>query len=117
MHGGAPALTVASENIHANNAEAGTIAQDLLSRAPDVIALQELDPSSLAAVLEMLGSHYPHSDVVGTVCVWSVYALSGQERLDLGLGWVSCAPRRSGGPRRANASLCRASRFCASRTV
>lgn len=87
MHAGAPSLTVASENIHAQNTAAGAIAKDLADRAPDVIALQELDATSRETVAGVLAPGYPHSAVVGTVGVWSKYPISDEQRLDLGLGW------------------------------
>lgn len=87
MHAGAPSLTVASENIHAQNSAAGSIAKDLAARAPDVIALQELDATSRETVAAVLAPGYPHSSIVGTVGLWSKYPISNEQRLDLGLGW------------------------------
>lgn len=87
MHAGAPSLTIASENIHAENSAAGSIAKDLADRAPDVIALQELDAGSRETVSGVLAAGYPHSAIVGTVGVWSKYPISDEQRLDLGLGW------------------------------
>ncbi|WP_223690305.1 endonuclease/exonuclease/phosphatase family protein [Leifsonia poae] len=87
MRAGSPSLTVVSENIHADNAAAADIAKDIASREPDVIALQELDATSREAVSEVLDAAYPHSEIVGTVGVWSTIAITDQKRLDLGLGW------------------------------
>ena len=87
MATGATSVTIASENIHAQNAAAGTIAADLAAKHPDVIALQELDASSRTAVTAALDKEYPYSAVVGTVGVWSRIPISGQKGLDLGLGW------------------------------
>jgi vancomycin resistance protein VanJ len=87
MRLGTPTLVVASENIHADNAAAGSIARDLAAREPDVIALQELDAASREAVAGALAAKYPYSEVVGTVGVWSKVAITNEKRLDLGLGW------------------------------
>ena len=87
MATGATSLTVASENIHAQNTAAGSIAADLAAKHPDVIALQELDSTSRAAVAAALDAKYPYSRIVGTVGVWSTIPISGEKRLDLGLGW------------------------------
>lgn len=87
MHAGAPSLTVASENIHAQNSAAGSIAKDLAGRAPDVIALQELDATSKETVSAVLAPGYPYNAIVGTVGLWSKYPISDEQRLDLGLGW------------------------------
>ncbi len=87
MATGATSLTVASENIHAQNAAAGAIAADLASKHPDVIALQEVDATSRTAITSALGAKYPYSAVVGTVGVWSTIPISGEKGLDLGLGW------------------------------
>jgi vancomycin resistance protein VanJ len=87
MATGATSLTVASENIHAQNAAAGAIAADLAAKHPDVIALQEVDAASRATVAAALDAKYPYSAVVGTVGVWSRIPISGEKGLDLGLGW------------------------------
>ncbi|WP_345764336.1 endonuclease/exonuclease/phosphatase family protein [Diaminobutyricibacter sp. McL0608] len=87
MATGATSLTVASENIHAQNTAAGSIAADLAAKHPDVIALQELDSTSRAAVGAALDAKYPYSQIVGTVGVWSTIPIRGEKRLDLGLGW------------------------------
>jgi vancomycin resistance protein VanJ len=87
MRLGTPSLTVASENIHADNAAAGSIARDLAAREPDVIALQELDAASREAVAGALAAKYPYSEVVGSVGVWSKVAITNQQHLSLGLGW------------------------------
>jgi vancomycin resistance protein VanJ len=87
MATGATTLTVASENIRAGNPAAGAIAADLAAKHPDVIALQELDATSRAAVAAALDMTYPYSQVVGTVGVWSRIPITGEQRLDLGLGW------------------------------
>lgn len=87
MSAGPPRFTVVSENLQAQNAAASDIARTLADRAPDLIALQELDASNLRAVEGVLDTPYPHHYVVGTVGLWSKYELTDGERLDLGLGW------------------------------
>ena len=94
VRAGTPSLTVASENIHAGNSAAGGIARDLAARDPDVIALEDLDSTSRRTVAAVLQAHYPHSAVVGTVGVWSKYAITDEKALGLGLGgdralWVN----------------------------
>lgn len=87
MSAGSPRFTVVSENIRADNDESAGIARSLAARAPDLIALQELDAGNLRAVEGVLDAKYPHHYVVGTVGLWSAYPLSGGSTLDLGLGW------------------------------
>jgi vancomycin resistance protein VanJ len=87
MTAGAPSFTVVSENVQAGNPRAAALARDLAGRSPDLIALQELDGTTLAAVSGVLDTAYPYRSVVGTVGLWSRYPLSGEDRLDLGLGW------------------------------
>jgi vancomycin resistance protein VanJ len=87
MGAGTASLTIASENIHADNAKAADIATDLAEHDPEVIALQELDANSRAAVQGVLDAAYPHSEIVGTVGVWSKVPITDTQRLDLGLGW------------------------------
>lgn len=84
IRAGTPSLTVASENVSAGNPAAASIARDLAARAPDVIALQELDATSRQAVAAELHAQYPHSEIVGTVGVWSKYAITDEKGLGLG---------------------------------
>ncbi|HEV7182917.1 MAG TPA: endonuclease/exonuclease/phosphatase family protein, partial [Leifsonia sp.] len=81
IRAGTPSLTVASENVSAGNPAAASIARDLAARAPDVIALQELDATSRQAVAAELHAQYPHSEIVGTVGVWSKYAITDEKGL------------------------------------
>jgi vancomycin resistance protein VanJ len=80
-------LTVASENVDADNDRPSDAADAIAALHPDVIALQELDSSSTGTVARALAARYPHSYVVGTVGVWSRFPLSNPRALDLGLGW------------------------------
>jgi len=85
--GGTPRLTVVSENVDADNGDPAATVADLAARHPQVIALQELTPTSTAAALAGLDSAYPHHYIVGTVGVWSDLPLSHGQSLTLGLGW------------------------------
>lgn len=88
---GAPAgddtLAIVSQNVRAQSGGGEASARDLAAAAPDVITLTELDDSSRNAANRVLAEAYPYSYAVGTVGVWSRLPLSGQQPLDLGLGW------------------------------
>lgn len=87
MPAGAPAFRIVSQNIEAGNTSAVALARGLAARGPELIALQELDSTTLPEVEGVLDATYPHHVIVGTVGLWSRYELSGSERLGLGLGW------------------------------
>lgn len=87
MSAGTPRFTVVSENLRAQNAQAGDIARGLAGRSPDLIVLQELDASNLRAVDAVLDAPYPHHYVVGTVGLWSRYPLSEAAKVDVAPGW------------------------------
>lgn len=88
--GGASAglLTVASENVKANNARAGEVAASLAATGADVVALQELDSESQVAVAAGLDPTHPFSTIIGTVGIWSTTPILDSRSLDLGLGWT-----------------------------
>ncbi|TFD47862.1 endonuclease [Cryobacterium frigoriphilum] len=81
-------LTVASENVKAGNARAGEVADDLAATGADVIAIQELDAASQAAVAAGLDPTHPFSTIVGTIGLWSTTPILDSRSLDLGLGWT-----------------------------
>jgi len=81
-------LTVASENVKAGNPRAGQVAADLAESGADLVALQELDSGSQAAVSAVLDPTHPFSTIVGTVGIWSKKPILDSRSLDLGLGWT-----------------------------
>lgn len=80
-------LTVASENVQAGNAGAGTVAAALAATGADLVAVQELDAGSQSAVAAALNPTHPFSRIIGTVGVWSATPILDSRNLDLGLGW------------------------------
>lgn len=80
-------LTVASQNVEAGSGTAADSAAALAATGADVVALQEMDAESREAAGSVLDEVYPHRYGVGTVGVWSVYAIENAQMLDLGLGW------------------------------
>ena len=81
-------LTVASENVKAGNPRAREVAADLAATGADVVAIQELDSGSQAAVAAALDPTHPFSTIVGTVGIWSETPILDSRSLDLGLGWT-----------------------------
>ena len=80
-------LTVVSQNVEAGSGTAADSAAALAATGADVVALQEMDAESREAAGSVLDEVYPHRYGVGTVGVWSVYAIENAQMLDLGLGW------------------------------
>ncbi|MGW6613414.1 endonuclease/exonuclease/phosphatase family protein [Streptomyces erythrochromogenes] len=89
---GAHHLTVAQHNVSDENPDPAGTASALAAAAPELVALEEVTPSSLPAYAAALESRYPHHAVEGTVGLWSKYPLTGVRRLDIrpagiGEGW------------------------------
>lgn len=84
---GVTPVTVFSQNVQGATADPGLAAQAAVDRSPDLVALQELDYDSRAAVGEVLDPAYSYNAAVGTVGLWSRFPIEGVEPLELGLGW------------------------------
>ncbi|PPF23607.1 hypothetical protein C5C18_14665 [Rathayibacter tritici] len=80
-------LSIITENVHAENQDAAATALSLAARHPDVIALQELTPSSAEAIADALAGQFPYLYRVGSIGVWSTLPLSDGSPLALGLSW------------------------------
>ncbi|MFJ3583080.1 endonuclease/exonuclease/phosphatase family protein [Streptomyces sp. NPDC090127] len=80
---GAYGLTVVQHNVSDENTSPSRVARILLGPEPDVIALQELTPSSLPAYRLALDPTHPHRATVGTVGLWSKHPLTDIARVDL----------------------------------
>ncbi|QGZ47363.1 endonuclease/exonuclease/phosphatase family protein [Streptomyces sp. QHH-9511] len=85
-------LTVVQHNVSDENTSPSRVARILLAADPDVVALEELTPTSLPAYRLELGRTHPHHATVGTVGLWSAYPLTDIGRVDLrprsvGTGW------------------------------
>ncbi|MCT4357572.1 endonuclease/exonuclease/phosphatase family protein [Streptomyces sp. Je 1-79] len=76
-------LTVVQHNVSDENTSPSRVARILLGPDPDVVALQELTPTSLPAFRVVLAPTHPHHATVGTVGLWSKYPLTDVERVDL----------------------------------
>lgn len=85
--GGAHDLRVVTNNVHADNADPSGAARKIVAVGADVVALQELTGSELAAVGPVLAEAYDYSYVRGTVGIWSRYPITSQRPVDLRLGW------------------------------
>lgn len=83
----APTLTVASQNVQAGSGTAADSAHTLVDSGADVIALVELDGAARDAASDALAATHPYSYAVGTVGLWSIYPITNEQPLDLGLGW------------------------------
>ncbi|MGX5697795.1 endonuclease/exonuclease/phosphatase family protein [Agromyces soli] len=80
-------LVVASQNVEAGSGTAEASAAALVASGAQVIALTELDPEARGQAAEALVASHPYSYAVGTVGVWSSLPISGEQPLELGLGW------------------------------
>ncbi|WKD37644.1 endonuclease/exonuclease/phosphatase family protein [Streptomyces xanthophaeus] len=85
-------ITVLQHNVSDENPDPTGTARALIGSAPDLMALEELTPSALAAYEAALAPAYPYHAVEGTVGLWSRHPLTGVRRVDIrpegiGEGW------------------------------
>ncbi|OIJ93305.1 hypothetical protein BIV24_12135 [Streptomyces colonosanans] len=76
-------LTVAEQNVNANNPDPAGTARDLAASGADVLALVELTPQATGTYEKELAKAYPHHTVQGTVGLWSKLPLSGTQPIDI----------------------------------
>ncbi|AZK93803.1 MULTISPECIES: endonuclease/exonuclease/phosphatase family protein [Streptomyces] len=81
-------ITVASHNVNAQNPDPEGTARDLAESGADVLALQELAQSQVAAYRTGLRSAYKYHTVQGTVGLWSKYPLKKSAPVDIRMGWT-----------------------------
>jgi vancomycin resistance protein VanJ len=76
-------LTVASENVNADNPDPAGTARDLAASGADVLALVELTPQAADTYERDLATAYPYHTLQGTVGLWSKLPLSDTEPVDV----------------------------------
>jgi endonuclease/exonuclease/phosphatase family metal-dependent hydrolase len=83
--GALPTLRIFSANVYDANPDVGRIAEEILAAAPDLVALQEVDPDG-AASLRRSGdfAHFPHtvSEIrrgASGIALWSRFPLADAE--------------------------------------
>jgi vancomycin resistance protein VanJ len=81
-------LRVITHNVSATNTDIEKTAEALLDEHADLVALEELSGPREQALRTALAERYPHSNVTGTVGLWSRYPINSAEPLDLGLSWA-----------------------------
>ncbi|MBL3698179.1 endonuclease [Leucobacter luti] len=80
-------VSVLSQNLQGAAGDAVAAAEAAAERAPDLLALQEIDADSRDQVDATLAAAYPFTARASTVGLWSAYEIIEAEPLDLGLGW------------------------------
>ncbi|MGQ5261225.1 endonuclease/exonuclease/phosphatase family protein [Micromonospora sp. ZYX-F-536] len=76
-------LTVAQQNVNANNPDPAGTARDLAAAGADVLALVELSPQAAGTYERELANAYPYHTVQGTVGLWSKLPLSDSQPVDI----------------------------------
>ncbi|QOV47855.1 endonuclease/exonuclease/phosphatase family protein [Streptomyces chromofuscus] len=76
-------LTVVQHNVSDVNGDPAATARTIVDADPDLVALEELTPSGVAAYERAFQSRYPHHVVVGTVGLWSRFPLTDTEKADI----------------------------------
>ncbi|MEV7283367.1 endonuclease/exonuclease/phosphatase family protein [Streptomyces sp. NPDC093252] len=76
-------LTVVSHNVGEDNPDPARTARALAATGAQVIAVQELAPAARDAFRAALPARYRHHTVQGGVGLWSTYAMSGAEAVDI----------------------------------
>jgi vancomycin resistance protein VanJ len=69
-------LTLAQQNVNADNPDPAGTARDLAASGADVLALVELTPQATGTYERELAEAYPYHTVQGTVGLWSKLPLS-----------------------------------------
>ncbi|WP_127354126.1 endonuclease/exonuclease/phosphatase family protein [Actinacidiphila soli] len=76
-------LTVAEQNVNANNPDPAGTARDLAASGAEVLALVELTPQATGTYEKGLAEAYPYHTVQGTVGLWSKLPLSDTQPIDI----------------------------------
>ncbi|MEU9440898.1 endonuclease/exonuclease/phosphatase family protein [Streptomyces sp. NPDC048304] len=76
-------LTVAEQNVNADNPDPARTARDLAASGADVLALVELTPQATGTYEKELAKAYPYHTVQGTVGLWSKLPLSDTQPIDI----------------------------------
>ncbi|MGW3175736.1 endonuclease/exonuclease/phosphatase family protein [Streptomyces sp. NPDC001153] len=76
-------LTVAEQNVNADNPDPVGTARDLAASGADVLALVELTPQATGTYEKELAKAYPYHTVQGTVGLWSKLPLSDTRPVDI----------------------------------
>ncbi|MEZ4681211.1 MAG: endonuclease/exonuclease/phosphatase family protein [Caldilineaceae bacterium] len=83
-----PTLTVMTYNVLYSNEDIDSIASVIQTHQPDLIALQEVQPTTMAALQQRLQANYPHTFYAephpyGTTAILSRYPFSDTQILEL----------------------------------
>lgn len=81
-------LTVATQNVGARLPQPSATALSIVEQQPDIVTIQEIESLSGQIIQDQMSSHYEHSQVKGSVGVWSSWPMSAAEEVDLGLPWI-----------------------------
>lgn len=76
-------LTVASENVYAENPDPARTARDLAASGADVLAVVALTEQATGTYEKELANAYPYHTVQGTVGLWSKLPLSDTRPIDI----------------------------------
>ncbi|MFG3203756.1 endonuclease/exonuclease/phosphatase family protein [Streptomyces sp. NPDC048192] len=76
-------LTLAEQNVNADNPDPARTARSLAATGTDVLALVELTPQATGTYEKELAKAYPYHTVQGTVGLWSKLPLSGTRPIDI----------------------------------
>jgi vancomycin resistance protein VanJ len=76
-------LTVAEQNVNADNPDPAGTARDLAGSGAQVLALVELNPQATGTYETELAKAYPYHTVQGTVGLWSTLPLSDIQPIDI----------------------------------
>lgn len=84
----APALRVMTYNVLFSNKNYDAIAKNILEYQPDLVALQEVQPAMMRALVERLQTTYPYfvigtENPFGTTAIFSQHPISASRILDL----------------------------------
>lgn len=83
-----PDFTIATQNVGARLPEPSATALNIIEQDPEIVTIQEIESVSGQIIQDQMDSHYAHSQVEGSVGIWSDWPMSEAEEVDLGLSWT-----------------------------
>ncbi|GJF34258.1 teicoplanin resistance protein VanJ [Kitasatospora sp. NE20-6] len=86
--GGEGDFTVLTHNVAAANSDTAGTVKLLNGSGAEIVALEELAPSAVAAYSTGLADRYPYHVVEGTVGLWSTYPIGDVRVVDIRIGWT-----------------------------
>lgn len=81
-------LTVASQNLYANNPDPLASVRELTANGADLVGVQEAADGVIDRIGVALSDRYPHVAAASTIALYSRFPIEDRQTVDTGLGWA-----------------------------